>query len=369
MSPASSFRDPGFDGAGLTMVAEQCSLLGGMERVAAVVLDRWPATEVVSGRFLADPGPTLFPTARHVDLPGSRVHHLAPLHGRRLRRAAAPDGEIVLALHSSGWALAPRFAPGVPVVAYTNGVPRWLGPAAPDYVRERRWPIRAAARATAPLQRAHQRRLRERADVLLAPSRAAAATLTQPVRLVHAPVATAAFAGEGDPEGHVIAVARLVAHKRLDLLVEAMRGRPERLVIVGTGPQRGHLGRLAPANVTFAGRVGDDELAELLHGARALVAPASEEFGIAMAEAHAAGVPVIAPRAGGAIDIVSDPRTGRLLDDVTPATIAAALDDVPFDPAACRASAARFDEERFVEQLGEIFDTLLGLKAPLSLAV
>lgn len=366
-----SFRDPSHDGTGLVVVNEQVAMLGGMERIVAAILDRWPAAELVAPRFLGEDGPSLFPEARHIDLPGRRDHHLTPLHLRRLARAPRLRGDVVLALHSTGWGLGLRTAPGVPVVAYTNGIPRWTGPLAQYYVRERVWPVRAALLGALPLQRALQRRVRRRADVLLACSSAAARTLPGPgaPRVVHPPVDVARFAGSGDPAGHVLAVGRLVAHKRFDLVVEAVRGSSLSLVVVGTGAEGPALERAAPPNVRFAGPVDDDELVSLLHDARALVHPNPEEFGLVMAEALAAGVPVVAPRAGGALDIVEDGVTGRLLDVVTTATIRDALESLVPDPEACRERAARFSTERFAQEMGEALDTACGRGAPQLAAV
>jgi glycosyltransferase involved in cell wall biosynthesis/GT2 family glycosyltransferase len=361
---ASSFRDSAHDGSGLTVTLEQDSILGGMERIAQVVLARWPAATLVAPHFAREPHSGLFPDAVRVELPGHREQFLAPLHARRLEQATVLDGEVVLALHSSGWALGPRAAPGVPVIAFTNGPPRWTGPLAPYYLRDRSWPVRVAMLAALPLLREHQRRLRRRADLVLACSQYAASQLPEQARVIHSPVDVTRFSGEGDPGGHVLVVGRQVAHKRFDLVVRAMRGRPERLIVVGDGPELGRLTRTAPPNVTFAGNVDDDELAALLHGARALVHPMPEEFGIVMAEAQAAGVPVIAPRAGGALEIVRDGVTGRLLEIVTPATIGAALDSLVHDPEACRAAAAPFAAERFVDQLGAALDAVRGRTAP-----
>jgi len=343
---------------------EQSCEFGGMERITAALVARWPAATLVTPRFLADPRPGLFPAARFIDLPGSREQFLAPLHARRLQRAVVLDGEVVLAMHSGGWALGARAAPGVPIVAFTNGAPRWTGPLARFYLRHRAWPVRTALLTGLPLLRAHQRRLLGRADLVLAASRYAAATLPELARVVHPPVDVARFAGSGDPDGHLVAVGRLVAHKRFELLVRALRGRPERLVLVGVGPELQALRRAAPPNVTFAGGVSDDELVSLLHGARAFVHPAAEEFGIAMAEALAAGVPVIAPRAGAALEIVQEGRTGRLVDEITPAAIGRALDTLPYDAEACRNSVARFAPERFVDELGAALDAVGGRAAP-----
>jgi len=112
----------------------------------------------------------------------------------------------------------------------------------------------------------------------------------------------------------------------------------------------------AGAHATFTGWVDDDRLRELYRSAIALVCPSIEEFGIVMAEAQACGTPVVAPRAGGALDIVDDGVTGRLVDGQSPSELAAALHDLPDDPGACRASAARFAEERFVDRLGGVLD-------------
>ena len=359
-----SFRDPAHDGSGLTLVLEQNAEFGGMERIVAAATARWPAAKLVATRFQDGPGPDLFPAAQTVDLPGQRLQYLASLHARRLGRAIVVQGDVVLALHSSGWALGARADPGTPVVAFTNGSPRWAGPMAPFYLRRSAWPTRAAVRLAMPMLRADQRRLRGRADLLLACSRFAAATLPEPARVVYPPVDVARFSGSGDPDGHVLAVGRLVAHKRFDVLVQALRGRPERLLVVGVGPELSALRRIAPPNVTFVGSVDDDELAGLFHGASALVHPTVEDFGIVMAEALAAGVPVIAPRQGGALEIVPDADCGRLLDLVTPETIGRALDTLDHDPAACRAAAARFAPEAFADQLGGALDAVCGREAP-----
>jgi glycosyltransferase involved in cell wall biosynthesis len=351
--------DPDNDGRGLTVVAEQGVMLGGMERIVDAVIERWPAAKLIVPQFLGERGESRFPAGEHVPLRGGREHFLAPLHWRRLERSVVLDAELVLALHSSGWALGPRAAPGVPVVAFTNGVPRWMGPSAQDYLNRRAWPMRVASQAALPLLRADQFRLLARADLVLACSREAAATLKVPVRVLNSPVDVDRFHGRGDPDGYVLAVGRLVRHKRFDLVVDAMQGRRDQLVIAGSGPELEHLRQRAPANVEFLGGVSDDELVKAFRGAKVLVHPAPEEFGIVMGEALAAGIPVIAPRAGGALEIVDSGRIGILLDSVTPETIGAALDAAPWNPEACHAAAARFATQHFIEKLADIFDEVL----------
>ena len=84
-----------------------------------------------------------------------------------------------------------------------------------------------------------------------------------------------------------------------------------------------------------------------------------------MAEAHACGTPVIAPRAGGALDIVSHGETGLLLDRTDARTIAEAVRQVTVcctgSEESCRASAERFGENRFVSAMTRMVDEELAL--------
>ena len=152
--------------------------------------------------------------------------------------------------------------------------------------------------------------------------------------------------------------------KRLDVLIEAFRGSDESLVVAGRGPWLDRLRARAPANVRFAGWVDDVRLRELYRSSRALLCPSVEEFGIVMAEAHACGTPVIAPRAGGACEIVDGPATGILLDRIDAQSLITAAQGVirdGFDPEACRASAERFSEAHFTARMQKIVDQELAV--------
>jgi glycosyltransferase involved in cell wall biosynthesis len=101
--------------------------------------------------------------------------------------------------------------------------------------------------------------------------------------------------------------------------------------------------------VSFAGRLSDPDVVEIVRSARALIVTSVEEFGIAAVESQAAGRPVIARRAGGVLETVVDGVTGRLWSG-GPADLAEAVtnfDDGAIDPAACRRNAARFDVNAF----------------------
>jgi glycosyltransferase involved in cell wall biosynthesis len=149
---------------------------------------------------------------------------------------------------------------------------------------------------------------------------------------------------------HYLVLAELMAHKRIDVAVRAFNKLRLPLVVVGNGPDARRLHRLAGPTVRFAGRVSDAEAARLLARSRALVVTATEEFGIAAVEAQAAGRPVIALHEGGVRETVIEGETGTFFDAPKPAALAEAVlafDALAVDPAACVASARRFDTAHF----------------------
>jgi lipopolysaccharide/colanic/teichoic acid biosynthesis glycosyltransferase/glycosyltransferase involved in cell wall biosynthesis len=152
-------------------------------------------------------------------------------------------------------------------------------------------------------------------------------------------------------------ISALVPNKRVDLALRAFQGRSERLVVVGEGPERARLARLVGPNVTLLSRVSEADLDALCAGCRALLHTGLDDFGMVMAEALAAGKPVIALAQGGALDIVHDGETGLLIGASTVEAVRAALDrfaqSPAFDPAKLQAFARRFDRANFERRFAE----------------
>ena len=152
----------------------------------------------------------------------------------------------------------------------------------------------------------------------------------------------------------------LVPYKRVDLAIEAYRLMPERqLTIVGDGPERERLQRGAPANVRFVGRVAEEELAGWYAGARALIFPGEEDFGIVPLEAQAAGLPVVAFGKGGALESVVEGQTGVYFHTADPAALAEAvarLDSANIEADACRAHAKTFERDAFLGRMRAAID-------------
>jgi glycosyltransferase involved in cell wall biosynthesis len=172
--------------------------------------------------------------------------------------------------------------------------------------------------------------------------------------IIHPPVETQRFA-PGNPGDSLLIVSEIVRHKRLQVALDAARRANAPIQVVGSGPDHVAL-RDAYPEVEFLGRASDKDLAELIAGARAVIVPSMEEFGITAVEAQAAGRPVIAAAAGGALETVLDGKTGILaqLDDVDSFQQAIeSIDAMEFDPAEAVRNAERFSVATFQRRLSE----------------
>jgi glycosyltransferase involved in cell wall biosynthesis len=361
------------DDNGLAIVADQVEELGGTERVLQTILRRYPTAPVYAPGFSTTNRPQSHSLPwdgriTHLGRHGPRRHFLAPIYARRLAGGLIEPARVVLSLAHAGWAMAARVPPGARHVCYNAGPPRWLYGHTGQYLRTYSGVLRPALRAAVPALRADHRRLMRRPDRLITNSYFSAAQIEGlfgvSAEVIHPPVRTDFFTPAVRRRRHLLTVARLVPHKRVDLVIDAFRGLGQELVVVGGGPWLDRLRERAPANVTFTGYVDDRRLRELYRSSIALICPSIEEFGIVMAEAQATGAPVIAPRLGGALEIVQDGTTGILLDRVDPRSIADAVRAVVglrFDRLACRESAERFGESRFVSSLEHVVNEEMAL--------
>jgi glycosyltransferase involved in cell wall biosynthesis len=211
----------------------------------------------------------------------------------------------------------------------------------------------------------------KRVDTWIANSETTAARLRKyyrvgEVAVVHPPVDVAGLRGAAPPaRDDFVTLSTLTEYKRIDLAVRAFTASGRSLTVIGDGPDRRRLERLAGPTVRFAGHVSDAARARWLRGARALVFPGEEDFGIAAVEALACGTPVVAYGRGGLTEIVSDGRTGVLFAEPTVEGLNAAVDrllGLRLAETDLVGAAQRFAAPRFREAVAGIVDAALAAR-------
>ena len=144
------------------------------------------------------------------------------------------------------------------------------------------------------------------------------------------------------------------------MTIEAFNRSGHRLIVVGDGPERPRLMRSARSNVEFTGWVSSKELRDLYRGARALVFPGREDFGIVPVEARCCGCPVIAFAEGGAEEILKDGVNSILIQKQTVGDLMEALDRferIEWSQLSIRKGTTRFSRERFKSQIEDFIQT------------
>ncbi|MFZ5366139.1 MAG: glycosyltransferase [Patescibacteria group bacterium] len=160
-------------------------------------------------------------------------------------------------------------------------------------------------------------------------------------------------------EKFFLIVSRLVSYKKVDIAIEAFNRLGLPLKIVGTGTEMGKLKRLASKNIEFLGQLTDPQLLSYYQRCQAVIFPQEEDFGLVPLEAQACGKPVIAYRAGGALEIIIEGKTGEFFAEQTPESLGAQVlkfKPEKYKPEDCRKNAEKFDIKIFKEKIKKIIE-------------
>lgn len=129
----------------------------------------------------------------------------------------------------------------------------------------------------------------------------------------------------GERDGYLLATGAFVSYKRFDLAIAACEGLGQKLIVAGKGPMEAAWRKLAGKHTQFVIDPDDATFTALMQGAKALLFPGVEDFGMTAVEAMGCGTPVIAFDAGGARDFIEPGVTGLYFDQAQPASLAEAL--------------------------------------------
>lgn len=169
------------------------------------------------------------------------------------------------------------------------------------------------------------------------------------------------------PKEYYLTVARLIAYKKIDIIIEAFNKLGIELHVVGSGPDKNKLKKIANKNIVFLENLSEKELRNEYIKAKAFVFAAQEDFGMVMAEAQACGVPVIAYKKGGANEIVIENQTGYLYENQTKEDIIKTIGKFEnnvneFSREEIRKTAIRFHEDEFMKKIKEIISSQINSK-------
>lgn len=127
-----------------------------------------------------------------------------------------------------------------------------------------------------------------------------------------------------------IVISRLVDYKRIDLAIKACIAMQHPLTIVGDGPERKRLEKIANGNllIAFHNQVSESDKIKLLAGARWLLMPGIEDFGITALEAQTLGIPVILQHQSGAAELLHDGIDSVFLTSETVENVQSAIQKI-----------------------------------------
>jgi glycosyltransferase involved in cell wall biosynthesis len=158
-----------------------------------------------------------------------------------------------------------------------------------------------------------------------------------------------------------VTAGRQVPYKKTELIIEACNQLKLPLLVIGKGPEHQKLVHIAGETVQFRDDVSDKEMPKLLAESKAFLFAAYEDFGVTPVEAMAAGTPVLAYKAGGALDYVVPGRTGEFFEEQTVESLVGALRNFraeSYEHAAISALAQDFSDVKFRYTLKTLIDNI-----------
>ncbi len=371
----------------VAIVSDGIWVYGGAERVLESILSLYPDADLFA---LVD----LLPAASRAWLGGRPIRtsflQKLPFTGRYFRKLLSLWPVAIEQFDLTGYDLviSCQFAvahgaitgPSQVHVAYTYSPMRYAWDLQAEYLREAnldRGPLTLLARPMLHRLRMWDASAAARVDRFSADSAFVAARIKKYYRrnaeVIYPPVFLDRFTFREAKDDYYFFLGRLVAYKRVDLIVDAFAAMPDRkLIVAGDGPLLKALRARATPNIQILGAVDAARANALMGGARAYVYAAIEDFGIAPVEAQAAGTPVIGLGIGGLRETVRDRShhapTGIFFMEQTVEALREAVESFEqmrsqINPADCRANASRFAPEKFLRRFSAFVDQALHASA------
>jgi glycosyltransferase involved in cell wall biosynthesis len=360
----------------LAIVHDYLIQMGGAERVVAAMAEAFPGAPIITSvtdtkRLLPELSGRPITNSWMDSLPGIRKHFKKyfMLYPVAFHSLGPVDADVT-------WISSSGFAKWIPLrqetvsICYCYTPPRFFWEPETYLSYEiANVALRALARCAVSPMRRSDYRCAQKINHFIAISRCVQERIRmfyqRDSQVIHPPVDIQRFEINSETDDYYLILSRLVGYKRIDLAVRAFNLLRKRLVIVGQGPDRERLERMAGPTIQFAGGVSDNEAKHYLERCRGLIFPGREDFGIAPVEAQACGKPVIALAADGALETVLPEETGVLFRAPTVESLAEAVkraERIAWAPRRIRENAERFAKEVFVKKTAEFIQRVSGTR-------
>lgn len=164
------------------------------------------------------------------------------------------------------------------------------------------------------------------------------------------------FRKEAKKGFYYLIVSQLTPYKRIDLAVEAFNKMGLPLMIIGEGPDKKRLKKMADSNIQFLGWQPDEEVDRYYRNCLAFIFSGEDDFGIAPVEAMSYGKPVLAYRKGGATETIVEGQTGEFFDYPAAEVLADGIRRLKlnyhkYDPVVIRRQAEKFSPQNFEKEI------------------
>lgn len=367
----------------VAIVHERLTEIAGSENVVTEFAREWPAAPVTIP--IVDPRVDALFASRVSTGVLSAAYRAAryrtyapllPLVPAWFKRRDFGSADVVIISHHAFGVAAVHAAGPRPTVVYVHSPARWAWDKAMRREEASSLPGHLALDVLSQLAIRTELGAADKITTIVANSSAVAQRIkdhwNRDAQVVHPPVNVDFYTPDaGEPrEDYFLLPGRLVSYKRPDVAIRAAVEAGVKLVVAGDGRDAAKCRKLAQGgDVTFLGRVSDDEFRRLYRRARAMVMPGEEDFGITPVEAMACGTPVIALGIGGALDSVVEGHTGTFVHGKDDAELVgnfadafASFDSRCYDPAAVRAHAETFSADIFRHNMAAVVTQTLATR-------
>lgn len=355
----------------IALVHDYLNQYGGAERVLAAFCDIWPQSHIYTllydeyltgGVFKGKKIHTSFLQK----IPFVKKHHrfflyLMPL---AVEQFDLSSYDIVIS-DSAGYAKGIITKPGTLHINYCHTPLRYAWDDSHKYIREYSWPkfIKRFIPLALNYIRLWDREAALRVDKYIANSFFVRERIKKyykrDAEVIYPPVDTKLFCVSDKIGDYFLITGRFLAYKRFDIAIKAFNKIGLPLKIIGDGPEKKNLMKIAGPNIEFLGLVSDEKLKDYYAHCRAFIFPQEEDFGIAALEAMASGRPVIAYKKGGALETVRDGVTGIFFEEQSSGSLIQAINKFKsknFNSEEIREHALIFDKENFKAKIKQFVE-------------